>query len=126
MRKLGLTILAATIACLTALPCTAEEGATKKLVMIPVRTAGVACALMLGTPIAIARLSAKRYRGHRDDVSDMEGPGTASGVLYAMPMGFGEGIAQGLYYGPRNAIANFDKPFSKAAMSLDTAVIEKP
>jgi hypothetical protein len=51
-----------------------------------------------------------------DDANDMEG--SKSNVIYAIPMGIGEGFAHGIYYGPRNAIANFNKPFSKESLSL--------
>lgn len=104
-----------------------EESIARKLVMVPVKSAGCFVALAVGTPIAIGRISVKRYHEYIEDVNDAEGTaGKAGGVVYALPMGFGEGFAQGLYYGPRNAFANFDKPFSKDQMSLGNEIIPSP
>ena len=64
------------------------------------------------------RLSARNFHQYMTEDSDT-GDGSASRWLFALPMGFGEGLSQGLYYGPHNAIVNFDKPFSKASMSLE-------
>jgi len=122
LRKFSLALLITSSLCTaTILPSAAEDSDTvgKKLAAIPLRTAGCFWALMVGTPIAITRLSAKRYHEHMDDVADLEGS-SSGGVVYALPMGFGEGLASGLYYGPKNAFANFDKPFSKESVSLGT------
>lgn len=105
----------------TTVPCWAEEESiTRKVVAIPLRTAGCFFALTLGTPIAIGRISKKRYQEHVDDAQELEGG--KGNVIYAIPMGIGEGFAHGIYYGPRNAIANFNKPFSKAALSLGAEI----
>lgn len=106
----------------------AEESTAKKIAMMPVKAMGCFVALTVGTPIAISRIGTQRFHEHTDDVKDMEGSTSsgAGGVIYALPMGFGEGLAQGLYYGPRNAFANFDKPFSKESMSLGAEVIPAP
>lgn len=76
---------------------------------------------MVGTPIAITRLSVIHVHEHIADVKDAEGD-SSGGVIYALPMGFGEGLASGLYYGPKNAFSNFDKPFSKESVSLGTTI----
>lgn len=122
MKKFCLAVfITSALSLSSALPSAAEDsdGVGKKLITIPLRTAGCFWALMVGTPIAITRLSRQRYRVYMDDVADMEGSSNG-GVVYALPMGIGEGFASGLYYGPKNALANFDKPFSKESVSLGT------
>lgn len=121
MKKQGLIVCVLSCLAIPAPPCVAEDSMARKVAALPVRAAGCFFALAVGTPIAIGRLSAERYHEYVSDVDDMETGSPAprkGGVIYAIPMGFGEGVAHGLYYGPRNAIANFDKPFSKAALSL--------
>jgi hypothetical protein len=100
--------------------CFAEEpkSVAKTALMMPVRVAGVFAALTVGTPIAIARIAHHQYKEYGDDAKDMDGD-AGGGRVMSIPMSLGDGIAQGLYYGPRNAIVNFDKPFSKSAFSLE-------
>jgi hypothetical protein len=116
-KQLCVSIIVA-LAC--ALPCGAEDGKSvaKSAVMMPVRIAGCFAALAVGTPIAIMRIARTQYKDYVDDAKDMDGDAGGGRVL-SIPMSVGDGIAQGLYYGPRNAIANFDKPFSKEAFSLE-------
>lgn len=97
----------------------AEDSAAKKICAIPLRSFGCVSALFIGTPIAICRKSVQRYNEYMADVTELEGTSKNTGCVYAIPLGLGEGFAHGLYYGPKNAISNFDKPFSKAAFSLD-------
>jgi hypothetical protein len=97
-------------------PCFAEDSPVKTAAMLPVRAAGVFVGVALGTPIAIARMTKKRFHDYVGDSKDM---GEDGGMLLAIPMSFGEGLAAGLYYGPRNAFVNSDKPFSKDALSLE-------
>jgi hypothetical protein len=111
--KQSLVLVATTI--ITTQPCFAEDSAIKSAAMLPVKAAGVFVGLTLGTPIAIARLTKKRFHEYVNDNKDM---GDDGGLVLALPMSIGEGFAQGLYYGPRNAIVNSDKPFSKDSLSL--------
>lgn len=97
-------------------PCfAADDSAVKSVAMLPVKAASVFVGITVGTPIAIARMTKKRFHEHVEDGKDMDGD---AGLVLAIPMSLGEGIAQGLFYGPRNAIVNADRPFSKDSMSL--------
>src|SRR5206468_5761382 len=95
--KQSLLLVATTI--ISIQPCFAEDSAVKSVAMLPVKAAGVFVGLALGTPIAIARITKKRFHEYTSDNKDM---GDDGGLVLALPMSIGEGIAQGLYYGPRN------------------------
>jgi hypothetical protein len=130
MNRKSLTLAAVAVAAFqmsVAAPARAEESEVKKAVMFPVRSAAAVLAVMVGTPIAISRLSVQRYHRYLEDAADLDPQGGPSAsIVYALPIGFGEGFAHGLYYGPRNAIANFDKPLSKDSLSLGEHVAKTP
>lgn len=127
MSKRNAIILFATVAAATAgLPCSAQDsGLAKKMMVAPVRVAGCLTALMVGTPIAMARLSARSFHECAYGDADIDGAPTGGDLVLALPMGIGQGLSQGIYYGPRNAFVNFDKPFSKDAMSLRALMPER-
>jgi hypothetical protein len=114
--RLACLLFAVSSVCM--LPASAEDSAVKTAAMLPVRAAGVFVGITVGTPIAIARMTKKRFHAWVDNETDMDND-KFNAMLFAVPMSVGEGLAQGLFYGPRNAIVNSDKPFSKDALSLE-------
>ena len=116
MNRFALALLSSTALAALSSPCLAEEETTaKKVLMTPVRAAGVFVGMAVGTPIAIGRCARKRFNDYVADAHDEDG---SAGLVLAVPMGLGEGFAQGLFYGPRNAIVHYNEPFSKESLSL--------
>lgn len=115
--------LIAVINFLSMAPCKAQDAAqgARAIARVPLKVAGCMFGLAIGTPVAIARVTAKRVREHRSDYEDVESPSNLGNLVVALPMGIGEGICSGLYYGPRNAF--MAEPFTKESISLGENMI---
>lgn len=98
----------------------------KNVALFPVRAASVASGLVVGIPVAVVRRSSNRCIEFTGNFADKIGgkehipPMVISSVM-GMPFGLLVGTGEGMYWGSRNAFSNsVEKPFSKAAFSLDT------
>lgn len=96
----------------------------KNTAMFPLKILAVGSAAAVGTPIAVTRQVAVRIREFTGTFADKIGgkedfpPNLFASVL-SIPFGTLVGAAEGLYYGPRNAVVHgVEKPFSQASFSL--------
>ena len=111
------------------LPATAstEEDPLTSTVLLPVRVAGLGMGMAVGIPASAVRQTlenvpkctraiAGSLGGEDDPVSVVFAlvPGTTAGII--------QGVAEGCYYGVKNAVDNcVERPFSSAAFSLTPA-----
>ncbi|MBY0546532.1 MAG: hypothetical protein K2W95_04530 [Candidatus Obscuribacterales bacterium] len=110
----------------SALPANAESvpDMAKNAAMFPVTAVGVGSAIVVGTPIAITRQVAVRIRDFTGNFADKIGgkedfPPNLFASFASVPVGTIVGTAEGLYYGPKNAVTHgVEKPFSVASFSL--------
>ena len=111
---------------MSALPANADSvpDMAKNAAMFPVTAVGVGSAVVVGTPIAVTRQVAVRIREYTGTFADKIGgkedfpPNLFASVL-SVPFGALVGTAEGLYYGPKNAVVHgVEKPFSVASFSL--------
>ncbi|MBX9690074.1 MAG: hypothetical protein K2X27_25410 [Candidatus Obscuribacterales bacterium] len=96
----------------------------KNTALFPVKILAVSSAAVVGTPIAVTRQVAVRIREFTGTFADNIGgkedfpPNLFASVL-SIPFGTIVGTAEGLYYGPKNAVEKgIEKPFSQASFSL--------
>lgn len=120
MKKLvaaTLSVLALTIAGVT--PVFADENPVKQAFMFPVKIAAFGAGVVVGTPIAIVRTSAKNTKQSTKDIGG-EGNAVKTGLaaIVGLPLGVFTGTLEGSYYGISNATMHTDKPFCKEAFSL--------
>lgn len=112
-----LSVIALTITCVT--PVFAEENPVKQVFMFPVKIAAFGAGVVVGTPIAIVRTSAKNTKKSTKDLGG-EGNAVKTGLaaIVGLPLGVFTGTLEGSYYGISNATMHTDKPFCKEAFSL--------
>lgn len=96
----------------------------KNTALFPVKVLAVGTAAAVGTPIAVVRQVAVRIRDFTGTFADKIGgkdsfpPNLFASVL-SIPFGTLVGSAEGLYYGPKNAVQHgVEKPFSQDSFSL--------
>ena len=112
---------------LSALPVQASDSVTdmaKNTAMFPVQILAVSSAAAVGTPIAVVRQVGVRIRDFTGTFADKIGgkdsfpPNLFASVL-SIPFGTLVGSAEGLYYGPKNAVQHgVEKPFCQDSFSL--------
>ena len=96
----------------------------KNTVWFPVQVAGVATAMVVGTPIAIIRRSATRIHEYTVDGADKIGghehaPPVLFATLFGVPAGTLVGVGEGVSMGCKNAIAHgVDHPFGLESFSM--------
>lgn len=96
----------------------------KNAAMFPVTLAGVGTAMVVGTPIAITRQVSVRIREYTGTMADNIGgkehfPPNLFASFMSVPFGTLVGTAEGIYYGPKNAVGKgWEKPFSVDSFSL--------
>lgn len=127
MKKSAIVVLAALAMSLN-LPCWADGSDSgsmlKNSAMFPVRALAVGSAIVLGTPIALARQTTVRIRQYTSEFADKIGghedfPPNFFASFLSVPCGLIVGTGEGLYYGGKNAIENgADKPFSLESFSF--------
>ncbi len=110
----------------SALPARADSvnDMAKNSAMFPVKILAVSSAAVVGTPIAVTRQVAVRIRNFTGTFADHIGgkddfPPNLFASVASIPIGTVVGVAEGLYYGPKNAVSHgVEKPFSQASFSL--------
>lgn len=115
-----------TISVLSALPARADSvnDMAKNSAMFPVKILAVSSAAVVGTPVAVTRQVAVRIREFTGTFADNIGgkedfPPNLFASFLSVPFGTIVGAAEGLYYGPKNAVVHgVEKPFSQASFSL--------
>lgn len=114
------------IAASASLPARADDTneMLKNTAMFPVTAVAIGSAMVVGTPIAVTRQVSVRIREYTATFADNIGgkehfpPNLFASVL-SVPFGAIVGTAEGVYYGPKNAIQHgVEKPFSVASFSL--------
>lgn len=114
------------ISVMSALPARADSvnDMAKNTAMFPVKVLAVGTAAAVGTPIAVTRQVAVRIREFTGEFADKIGgkedfpPNLFASVL-SIPFGTLVGAAEGMYYGPKNAVVHgVEKPFSQDSFSL--------
>lgn len=120
MKKLAavtLSTLALSFAGVT--PVFAGDNPVKQVLMFPVKIAAFGTGVVVGTPIAIVRTSAKNSCKSTKDIGG-EGNAVKTGLaaIVGVPFGVFTGTLEGSYYGLSNATMHTDKPFCKEAFSL--------
>jgi hypothetical protein len=109
-------------------PALADDDKTMNMLkgtaMFPLRVVSVSAALVVGTPVAIARRTGVRIRDYTAAAADNIGgkdhfPPNFFASFFSVPAGTLVGVSEGCYYGPKNAIVHgVDKPFSLDSFSL--------
>lgn len=90
----------------------------------PVRVASVAAGCVFGTPVAMTRRTAVRIRTINEQSADKIGghehfPPNLFAAFFSVPAGTLIGVAEGAYYGPKNAISQcMEHPFSKDTFTM--------
>ncbi len=113
-------IFAATvIACTASNALADDQGAVKKVCAVPILMFGAAAGIVVGTPIAAARMSGKDMKAIYHEYDDDTFSWKLWGRPLAIPVGILEGAIKGCIIGPKNAIRYANKPFSKEAFSLE-------
>lgn len=110
----------------SALPAQADSvgDMAKNTAKFPVTILAVGGAMAVGTPIAVTRQVAVRIRQYTGDFADKIGgkedfPPNLFASVFSIPFGTIAGTAEGLYYGPKNAVQKgIEKPFSQGSFSL--------
>lgn len=112
---------------MSALPVRASDSVpdmAKNTAMFPVKIIAIGSAAVIGTPVAVVRQVAVRIREFTGTFADNIGgkdsfpPNLFASVL-SIPFGTLVGSAEGLYYGPKNAVEHgVEKPFSQDSFSL--------
>ena len=119
----ALLVLAAVSSMVPAYAADGEDPLTTS-VLLPVRAAALSAGIVVGIPASSIRQTARdiprntraiadSFAGQDDPVSLAFAaiPGTATGLV--------QGLAEGFYYGTKNAVDNcVDRPFSSASFSL--------
>ena len=96
----------------------------KNSAMLPLKAVAVGSAAVVGTPIAVTRQVAVRIREFTGTFADNIGgkedfPPNLFASFASVPFGTIVGVAEGLYYGPKNAVVHgVEKPFSQSSFSL--------
>jgi hypothetical protein len=111
----------------SAMPVQASDSVpdmTKNTAVFAGKVVAVSAAATVGTPIAVVRQVAVRIRDFTGTFADKIGgkdsfpPNLFASVL-SIPFGTLVGTAEGLYYGPKNAVQKgVEKPFSQDSFSL--------
>jgi hypothetical protein len=112
---------------MSALPVRAADSVpdmAKNTAVFGGKIVAISAAATIGTPIAVVRQVAVRIRDFTGTFADKIGgkdsfpPNLFASVL-SIPFGTLVGSAEGLYYGPKNAVQyGFEKPFSQDSFSL--------
>lgn len=111
----------------TTLPAMASDSVNdmaKNTALFPVKVVAVGSAMAVGTPIAVTRQVAVRIREYTGTFADNIGgkedfPPNLFASFLSVPFGTIVGTAEGLYYGPKNAVVHgVEKPFSVDSFSL--------
>lgn len=127
MKNLNLLFAAGVIASVvSALPAQADSvnDMAKNSAMFPLKAVAIGSAAVVGTPIAVTRQVAVRIREFTGTFADNIGgkedfPPNLFASFLSVPFGTIVGSAEGLYYGPKNAVVHgVEKPFSQASFSL--------
>ncbi|HEY9786471.1 MAG TPA: hypothetical protein V6D17_13775 [Candidatus Obscuribacterales bacterium] len=104
------------------LPASAKDiGETAKAVfMVPVKLVSFSAGALVGTPIAVVRMTSKNTVQATKDISGKDANPIKVGFasLLGLPIGVVTGTVEGGYYGMENAAIHTDKPFSKEQFSL--------
>ena len=113
------------------LPTYASESVddmAKNTALFPVKVLAVGSAAVVGTPIAVTRQVAVRIREFTGTFADNIGgkedfPPNLFASVFSIPFGTLVGAAEGLYYGPKNAVTHgVEKPFSQDSFSLGSSI----
>lgn len=126
MNNLKALLAAAIMIGASSLPARADSvnDMAKNTAMFPVTALAVGSAMAVGTPIAVTRQVAVRIREYTGNFADKIGgkedfPPNLFACVFSIPFGTIAGTAEGLYYGPKNAVQKgIEKPFSQASFSL--------
>ena len=105
----------------TAAPALAgDDSPVMKVFMFPVKVVAFGTTAVVGTPVAVVRMSAKNSCESTKSIAGDKGNPLVTGMaaLAGVPFGIFTGTLEGSYYGMKNAAMNTDKPFSKDAFSL--------
>jgi len=98
----------------------ANQAATKTNPSVPLAVFSSASGLIVGTPIAAVRLSAKEMKSIYHEYDNDPLCWKFWGRPLAIPFGIVEGTIKGCIAGPKNALHwSSVKPFSKEAFSLE-------
>lgn len=114
------------ISVVSALPARADSvnDMAKNSAMFPLKALAVGSAAAVGTPIAVTRQVCVRIREFTGTFADQMGgkedfPPNLFASFLSVPFGTIVGAAEGLYYGPKNAVVHgVEKPFSQDSFSL--------
>ncbi|MBX9671650.1 MAG: hypothetical protein K2X93_28940 [Candidatus Obscuribacterales bacterium] len=104
----------------------AKSGVLSKIISVPTTAAGVACGVMVGVPVAIARDTGRYTTKMRNSMIDGIGVeqhgdliGNGFAFLTALPFGIGSGLVCGSAKGFKRGIEEGKQhPFSKESMSI--------
>ncbi len=127
MKNIKVLAVALGVGVMTTLPAMASDSVNdmaKNAALFPVKVVGVGSAVVVGTPIAVTRQVAVRIREYTGTFADNIGgkedfPPNLFASFLSVPFGTIVGTAEGLYYGPKNAVVHgVEKPFSVASFSL--------
>ena len=127
-KSLSALVAAAALVASIAGPAQAED--TKEMLKstarFPVKALSVASGMVVGIPVAITRRASNRSMEYNETMANNIGgsehlPPKFFASIASLPFGILVGTGEGIYYGGRNAITgSCEKPFSKAAFSLDS------
>ncbi len=114
------------LSAMSVLPARADSvnDMAKNTAKFPLAIVAVSAAAVVGTPIAVTRQVAVNIRNFTGTFADHIGgkedfPPNLFASVASIPVGTVVGIAEGLYYGPTNAVKHgVEKPFSQASFSL--------
>ncbi|HNB24505.1 MAG TPA: hypothetical protein PKZ32_18945 [Candidatus Melainabacteria bacterium] len=97
-----------------------DDNPVVKALMLPVKVVAFGTTAVVGTPVAVVRMSAKNSCESTKSIAGDKGNPLVTGMaaLAGVPFGIFTGTLEGSYYGMKNAAMNTDKPFSKDAFSL--------
>jgi len=122
VKKILLAIVNAVLlsACLVPSGLADDQGAVKSICAAPLVVLGAVTGIVVGTPLAIVRLSRKDIKGifHAYDSDTFSWK--FWGRPAALPVGIMTGTIKGCIVGPKNAIRyTKEKPYSKDVFSLE-------
>lgn len=97
-----------------------DDSPVMKAFMLPVKVVAFGTTAVVGTPVAVVRMTAKNSCESTKSIAGDKGNPLMTGMaaLAGVPFGIFTGTLEGGYYGMKNAAMNTDKPFSKDAFSM--------
>lgn len=91
--------------------------------MMITRVGGLGTGIVIGTPVAMTRRTVTTYKAWTNDLADKVGghefgPSVALVSLVTAPAAVVWGGLTGAFYGTKNAVSNFNEPFSANSFSV--------